>query len=285
MQRRSGFTLIELLVVIAIIAILAAILFPVFATAREKARQTSCSSNLKQLGLAFVQYTQDYDETWPEGLNTYGQGWAGRIYPYVKSKGVFACPDDSNQQNSLTACASCTNASTLSYGYNRNLPSPNATAVPAINSNITSVSRTIVLFELWDQLVDVSNNVGQGEVESASTLGLPSGLGYQATGSTPPGNDGISYYSYYATGLFTNPATPLTVATTAAPTQGQASAALGVHSMGSNFLFADGHVKWLYGNKISSGLDNGTDGSCTQPGGYSAFSSTCASITGSFSIN
>jgi len=70
MHRKSGFTLIELLVVIAIIAILAAILFPVFATARDKARQTACISNLKQIGIAFVQYTQDYDEMVPAGWYT-----------------------------------------------------------------------------------------------------------------------------------------------------------------------------------------------------------------------
>jgi prepilin-type N-terminal cleavage/methylation domain-containing protein len=65
MRQRGGFTLIELLVVIAIIAILAAILFPVFAQAREKARQTTCVSNLKQIGTAFMMYVQDYDETYP----------------------------------------------------------------------------------------------------------------------------------------------------------------------------------------------------------------------------
>ena len=65
MQNKRGFTLIELLVVIAIIAILAAILFPVFAQAREKARQASCQSNLKQIGIAFKMYVQDYDEKWP----------------------------------------------------------------------------------------------------------------------------------------------------------------------------------------------------------------------------
>ena len=80
MNIRRGFTLIELLVVIAIIAILAAILFPVFAQAREKARQASCTSNLKQIGMAFKMYIQDYDERWPQSApitansgNTAGQ--------------------------------------------------------------------------------------------------------------------------------------------------------------------------------------------------------------------
>ena len=96
----QAFTLIELLVVIAIIAILAAILFPVFQKVRENARRTSCLSNEKQLGLAFVQYTQDYDERYPSGvlagsgvgLRSYGQGWGGQIYTYVKSTGVYKCP-------------------------------------------------------------------------------------------------------------------------------------------------------------------------------------------------
>ena len=94
-MRRQGFTLIELLVVIAIIAILAAILFPVFAKAREKARQTSCLSNVKQLMLAVVQYCQDYDETMP--MNGYTSGatlvyFGDEIYPYCKNTQMFTCP-------------------------------------------------------------------------------------------------------------------------------------------------------------------------------------------------
>ncbi len=136
--RRGGFTLIELLVVIAIISILAAILFPVFATAREKARQITCASNERQLGLAFLQYVQDNDEAYPnnaDGATAAGVlgGWVyysrfgtangaaspvtpifdvtkGSLYPYVKSKQVYLCPDDSAGQTDGDSYAvnSCT---------------------------------------------------------------------------------------------------------------------------------------------------------------------------------
>lgn len=96
----GGFTLIELLVVIAVIAIVAAILFPVFAKVREKARQTSCASNLKQLGLAIAQYAQDYDEAYPLAYSynplqsPADVTWRGLIFPYVKSVGLYSCPSN-----------------------------------------------------------------------------------------------------------------------------------------------------------------------------------------------
>ena len=112
-MRRKGFTLIELLVVIAIIAILAAILFPVFAKAREKARQSSCLSNVKQLTLGLMQYVQDYDEKFPGryAVTVYpdyvytGQRWDNVIMPYVKNTQVKECPSRQS-------------TSEIDYGYN-----------------------------------------------------------------------------------------------------------------------------------------------------------------------
>jgi prepilin-type N-terminal cleavage/methylation domain-containing protein/prepilin-type processing-associated H-X9-DG protein len=95
---KRGFTLIELLVVIAIIALLAAILFPVFARARENARKSSCSNNLKQIGVGMLQYQQDYDETTVPGIIDVPGGlvgWIQIIQPYVKSTQSFQCPSDS----------------------------------------------------------------------------------------------------------------------------------------------------------------------------------------------
>lgn len=96
---KRAFTLIELLVVIAIIAILAAILFPVFARAREAARKTACLSNTKQIGTALMMYSQDYEEVLPQpqsgacpGANCFG--WADMIYPYIKNEKVFECPSN-----------------------------------------------------------------------------------------------------------------------------------------------------------------------------------------------
>lgn len=118
---RKGFTLIELLVVIAIIAILAAILFPVFARARENARRASCASNLKQIGLGMMQYTQDYDEKYPLDGASWDAGqdwqkdfnsWRTLTFPYVKSEQLYMCP--SNPDNSVD---------TIDTGWSGPLPS------------------------------------------------------------------------------------------------------------------------------------------------------------------
>jgi prepilin-type N-terminal cleavage/methylation domain-containing protein/prepilin-type processing-associated H-X9-DG protein len=111
-MRRRGFTLIELLVVIAIIAILAAILFPVFAQARESARKASCLSNTKQIGAAVTMYLQDYDETF--ALNIYPADATGRVFtfydahvPYIKNTGVLTCPSEPKSQDFPALLSSC----------------------------------------------------------------------------------------------------------------------------------------------------------------------------------
>jgi prepilin-type N-terminal cleavage/methylation domain-containing protein/prepilin-type processing-associated H-X9-DG protein len=132
-NRKSAFTLIELLVVIAIIAILAAILFPVFAQAREKARSTACLSNVKQLTLGWVMYAQDYDEQFPQWDwgKSYSGGsgvgveknnatslWLNAIYPYVKNAQVYKCPSDARPKSQLTdSWASWFNLATVT-GFN-----------------------------------------------------------------------------------------------------------------------------------------------------------------------
>jgi prepilin-type N-terminal cleavage/methylation domain-containing protein/prepilin-type processing-associated H-X9-DG protein len=109
-MKRTGFTLIELLVVIAIIAILAAILFPVFAQAREKARSASCLSNMKEIALASQMYTQDYDEMRPLSQvwtspptdangNPTGSTFSGLLQPYIKNRGIFICPSNRRNRN------------------------------------------------------------------------------------------------------------------------------------------------------------------------------------------
>ncbi|MEI6501182.1 MAG: prepilin-type N-terminal cleavage/methylation domain-containing protein [Armatimonadota bacterium] len=129
-MKRRGFTLIELLVVIAIIAILAAILFPVFAKAREKARQTSCLSNLKQLTLGFLQYTQDYDETFmpcrdPDNVftaspmtgNAVTTYWPQQVHPYLKNSQVLKCPSDATARPNVPT-GTPTRLEVYSYGRN-----------------------------------------------------------------------------------------------------------------------------------------------------------------------
>lgn len=116
--RQSAFTLIELLVVIAIIAILAAILFPAFARARENARRASCQSNEKQIALGIQQYTQDYDERFPvidasTGLSADNPGWAFAVQPYLKSEQLFQCPSN----NAPTATGADLPTRALSGGF------------------------------------------------------------------------------------------------------------------------------------------------------------------------
>ncbi len=227
---RSGFTLIELLVVIAIIAILAAILFPVFQKVRENARKASCLSNEKQLGLAFVQYQQDADEAFPPGNPNgctnanvasscfgYGGGWAGEIYTYVKSTGVFKCPDDST---SATAPAV-----PVSYGYNCQLGTRNSPGSVAASTlaQLNAPASTLLLGEVQGATANVT-----GPDYSSAEIVLANGLG--GVGNPIPSGVNVTGVVPYAT-------------YTSQP----------VHTDGANWVACDGHAKYLRPNSVSGG--------------------------------
>jgi len=145
--RTRGFTLIELLVVIAIIAILAAILFPVFARARENARRTSCQNNMKQIALGAKQYIGDYDETYPptasDAANPGTTGWAVLLQPYIKSVQVLQCASEPVGP-SATATAPLTD-----YAYNTNVAGQN-------EASFSFVSNTVLYQDAGS--ADASNN-------------------------------------------------------------------------------------------------------------------------------
>lgn len=164
---RKGFTLIELLVVIAIIAILAAILFPVFARAREKARQASCLSNLKQLTLACVAYAQDYDEqlSWEE-LDLNGSGsmdagdmtWRSQILPYVRNTQIFFCPSDRSPTGTLYTGQTGDFATVAGYAINVSHWDPGSPTQPT-GSSLGQIEDASSVVFLWESTG--SHKVGQ----------------------------------------------------------------------------------------------------------------------------
>lgn len=153
---RRGFTLIELLIVIAIIALLAAILFPVFARVRENARKAACQSNLKQLALGFQQYVADYDNRFPHAWDTNPQVpnnppyivatvgsddpviWPAKIFPYVKDKGIYNCP---SVTKALTSCTVAPFYSGTTLGW-KSTDTVIASAAPLANNGYTGASQT-----------------------------------------------------------------------------------------------------------------------------------------------
>jgi prepilin-type N-terminal cleavage/methylation domain-containing protein/prepilin-type processing-associated H-X9-DG protein len=203
MTRRTGFTLIELLVVIAIIAILAAILFPVFARAREKARQASCMSNEKQIGLGFAMYAQDYDEKltccWiGDPWNNAAVGnyyWGDALQPYIKNTQLLTCPSRAVLMGSRQL--------PLSYGINCGFMQ-----FVAIGQ-IARPAEKIIVGDMWGAGGDPRVSPGNGW-----DAGRAAGNGCSA---------------------------PITT-----------------HNDGGNFLFCDGHVKWMKSEIVYG--PNGTQG-------------------------
>jgi prepilin-type N-terminal cleavage/methylation domain-containing protein/prepilin-type processing-associated H-X9-DG protein len=235
---RAGFTLIELLVVIAIIAILASILFPVFAQAREKARQASCLSNQKQMGLAWLQYAQDYDEStvpWSDSGFTNGNGfiWDIVLQPYQKDKSILRCPSATDSFTTNTYNANVGGVSTAT------VPNPCRTL-----ASLQNVSQTPVITDSGggEKFTDPVNNIPgwswsficpddagsyQGRAVKWTSLdanGVPTG--------EKKWNNGGAYSAERdkAGNMF--------------PTR---------HQEGSNYVFADGHAKWFHSEKDATG--------------------------------
>jgi prepilin-type N-terminal cleavage/methylation domain-containing protein/prepilin-type processing-associated H-X9-DG protein len=228
---KKGFTLIELLVVIAIIAILAAILFPVFARARENARRASCQSNLKQLGLGFLQYAQDYDERMVPVVSTDGasfnQNWMTGLQPYIKSKEVFICPSDTNKNVTANVYfGSSAAAWHTSYGYNYNF-TDNPTW--GVNTNITAKAAGAIGLPLSKMTNAATTVLATDTGGTPSTSTPPSEWQQKPTAVTVGETENHSNFTTY-TGNVTNASMWM-----AGPMER--------HLETTNVLWADGHVK------------------------------------------
>jgi prepilin-type N-terminal cleavage/methylation domain-containing protein len=256
----QGFTLIELLVVIAIIAILAAILFPVFAQAREKARQTSCISNNKQVGLAIIQYVQDYDENFPSGWypaesagidyavgTPVGMGWANESYPYMKNAQVYKCPDDITQP--VPAGNGHGAQYPVSYIFNANIP----ISFPTLAGMVAPAS-TVLACEGDGFLAEIPTTgefVNYPTSFPATCSGVTDGLNFALSFPKQSGNVGNGLLDtgylggHVPLGGLANPS-PVIWRTTA--TFG------GRHTDGSVYICGDGHAKWLKPAAVSAGV-------------------------------
>lgn len=255
-RSRFGFTLIELLVVIAIIAILAAILFPVFAKVREKARQISCLSNEKQWALGFIEYGNDYDSSFPlmgnenhanPGAMPWNSCWWNAILPYIGTHGINKCPDDNTIENLVGLADSSGNNTmqTFSYLANDNLC---LTFGPSTGPEVyTPVTLSEVIAP--DQTISLA--------EGARVFGVPEldqNLGWEITGTsnqTDPANANATGANLGQpgggdTGDFGYPSPPSWAF------NASDAAHLPFHSLGANFAFVDGHAKWYRTNIASS---------------------------------
>ncbi len=269
-MKTKAFTLIELLVVIAIIAILAAILFPVFAQAREKARAISCVSNLRQLGTAYMMYIQDNDEMTDPGGNWGGQnnnGWAGPIYPYVKSNGAFVCPDDPNGDISYAI-----NLNFMIPSYDGGGPIGGGRSTPYFvsDANFAAPSKTVLFSEVvgchWWPTPPLNHSYATDDYEGMITTnyfqespadnGLSGAYDPAGAGQCTSSPCGTPYNTLmYATGKMRNSNGSVIMGWSQAgyDTYGPNP---GRHSGGSNYCLADGHVKWMHPESVYAGMNN-----------------------------
>ena len=234
---RRAFTLIELLVVIAIIALLAAILFPVFARARENARKSSCANNLKQIGIGLLQYMQDYDETvmphWIGSATYPGTArWMDLTQPYIKNTQVFVCPSQANTRY-VVGSTTQTGSYTCSSAYYN-------------DANRSSMS-----------ILDNNKFIGLSEMETpSSTFWVSDTQNY--TASRP---DGFEFaFTTADTLTVNNTLSPPAIASTTALPGGGGTADRRIparHLDTTNVLFCDGHVKAV---KLSYLLEKGGPG-------------------------
>ena len=232
--RKTAFTLIELLVVIAVISILAAILFPVFARARENARRASCMSNLKQMALGLMMYTQDYDDKYPHAQSVTAQlppdgyfwysgrwYWPQMIYPYTKNSNIFFCP---SAYQTLYDSSGRPTPYRNHYGANA-LIIPTVTSLPSIALASVSAPSTTYLAMDMGAFALAPNTYVVPHVGTVSGITTPAASYYYLPGT----------YSLVGTDPFTSSATA----------QNEADYKEGRHFGGVNVAFADGHVKWL----------------------------------------
>ena len=251
-RQKTGFTLIELLVVIAIIAILAAILFPVFAKAREKARQASCASNEKQIGLAILQYVQDNDEAYPAGApgaaaHVAGQGWAGAVSPYTKSTALFKCPDDSTQ----------TTAAGPPVSYAMNMFLPNQTLATVVAPALCVMASEVTAVNARIDLVDEGASSTNPTTMSAVTSGYPvDGCGANCGGRDNAGAGGLDIWSgvTVASGRVTNSAKSNALNATGGTYARHDPTTASVYFGGTEYLMTDGHVKFIRAQYVGSGI-------------------------------